>query len=204
MRFIPLSGLLVLLIGCSPTPEPTSEVPPQLSHQPAIPLTPEVAAKLRDLAFQAARDGDTKTLDEYLNTKQPVNEKNKRGDTLLTVAAYNGQLGAVERILAQPGVEIDTRNGMGLTALTAAAFKGHVEIAKALLRAGANVNAASRSGQTSLMFAAMSGKLAIVDQLLVAGANPAAKDAKGNTALSLARTQEAEEVVARLEKAIKK
>ena len=93
---------------------------------------------------------------------------------------------------------------MGLTALTAAAFKGHVDIAKALLRAGADVNAANRIGQASLMFAALSGKLAIVDQLLVAGANPDAKDAKGNTAMSLARTQEAEEVVARLEKALKK
>ena len=204
MRTIPLYGLLVLMLGCSTNPEPLSEVPPQLPPPAAIPLTPEVAAKLRDLAFQAARDGDTKTLDEYFASKQPVNEKNKRGDTLLTVAAYNGQLAAVERILAQPGVEIDARNGMGLTALTAAAFKGQVDIAKALLRAGADVNAANRIGQTSLMFASLSGKLAMVDQLLEAGANPSAKDKFGNTALSQARTQEAEEVVARLEKALAK
>ena len=198
MRFIPLCGLLVLAIGCSP--EPKAEVPPPA----AIAITPEVAAKLRELAFQATREGDTKTLDEYFAAKQPVNEKNKRGDTLLTVAAYNGQLAAVERILAQPGVEIDTRNGMGLTALTAAAFKGHVDIAKALLRAGADANAANRIGQTSLMFASLSGKLAAVECLLDAGADPAAKDKYGNTALSQARTQGAEDVVARLEKALAK
>ena len=204
MRFILLSALLVLMLGCSTKPEPPADIPPELPAPAAIPLTPGVMAKLRDVAFQAARDGDTKTLDEYFSSKQSVNEKNKRGDTLLTVAAYNGQLAAVERILAQPGVAIDTRNGMGLTALTAAAFKGQVDIAKALLRAGADVNASNRIGQTSLMFASLSGKLAMVDCLLEAGANPAAKDKFGNTALSQARTQEATEVVARLEKALTK
>ena len=200
MRPLLSYGLLLLCIGCAAKSKPEPEAP----SSPAIEITPEVAAKLRDVAFQAAREGDTKTLDEYFAANRPVNEKNARKDTLLTVAAYNGQLAAVERILAQPVVEIDARNGMGLTALTAAAFKGNVEIAKALLRAGADVNAANRAGQTSLMFAALSGKLAMVDCLLEAGADPAAKDASGNTALSQARTQEAEDVVARLEKALAK
>ena len=200
MRPLLSSALLLLCFGCATKPQAEPEGPPT----PVIEITPEVAAKLRDVAFQAAREGDTKTLDEYFAAKRPVNDKNKRKDTLLTVAAYNGQLAAVERILAQPGVEIDARNGMGLTALTAAAFKGNVDIAKALLRAGADANATNRIGQTSLMFAALSGKLAMVECLLEAGADPAAKDTSGNTALSQARTQGAEDVVERLEKALAK
>ena len=198
MRSLLLCALLVLLGGCFSEPTPKAPSPA------AIAITPEVEAKLRKVAFQAAREGDTKTLDEYFAMKRPVNEKNERGDTLLVVAAYNGQLAAVNRILTQPGVEIDVRNGMGLTALTAAAYQGHVEIAKAILHAGADVNSASPSGKTSLMFASQSGKLDMVDCLLEAGADPALKDAKGKTALVLARTQGAEGVAARLEKALAK
>ena len=63
---------------------------------PPSPSRPKLRRSCRELAFQAAREGDTKTLEEYFAAKQPVNGKNKRGDTLLTVAAYNGQFAAVE------------------------------------------------------------------------------------------------------------
>ena len=61
----------------------------------AVALTPEVAARLQEIAFQAARDGDVETLTEFFAAGRPVNEVNKRGDTLLIVAAYNGQPKAV-------------------------------------------------------------------------------------------------------------
>ncbi len=159
---------------------------------------------LRDIAFQAAREGDLKTLTEYFKLGRPVNEVNARGDTLLTVAAYSGQAKAVAEILKQPKVEIDKKNRMGLSALTAAAFKGEVEIAKALVKAGADVNLANGSKQTALMFASLSGRTATVEYLLSVGANPAAVDDKGNTALKLARTQGADDVVKLLTATAKK
>lgn len=171
--------------------------PPQ-----AVALTPEVAAKLQEIAFQAARDGDTETLTEYFAAGRPVNDTNKRGDTLLIVAAYNGQPKAVAVVLKQAKVQVDARNKMGLTALTAAAFKGEVEIAKALVAAKADVNAANDSGQTSLMFAALAGREKAVEYLLQAGADPKAADKDGNTPLSLATGQGADEVRKLLEGAI--
>ena len=75
---------------------------PFLAAPKAVPLTPEVAAKLQAIAFQAARDGDTTTLKEYFAAGQPVNGTNGRGDTLLTVAAYAGEADAVAIILKQP------------------------------------------------------------------------------------------------------
>jgi ankyrin repeat protein len=175
---------------------------PAAAEKPApVPVTPEVAAKLREIAFQAARDGDLKTLAAYLDADRPINEPNSRGDTLLIVAAYNGQEEAVAALLARPKVEVDARNKMGLTALAGAAFKGHAGIAKKLLKAGANPNSTSGIGQTALMFAALAGKTEVVRVLLDAGADPKATDKLGNTALSLARVQGADEVVALLEKA---
>jgi len=177
----------------------SAESPPK-----PIVLNAEQFAKLREIAFQAAREGDVKTLEEYFKIGRPLNETNSRGDTLLIVAAYNGQAQAVELILKQPKLEVDARNKMGLAALTGAAFKGHLEIAKALVKAKADVNASNESGQTALMFAALSGRTATVEYLLVMGANLDAKDKAGNTALSLAKAQGAEEVVKKLEAARKK
>ena len=173
------------------------------SHLPHELTAPELE-KLRDIAYQAAREGDIPTLQAYLKVGRPINETNSRGDTLLIVAAYNRQEKAVEILLDCRGIAIDARNRMGLTALTAAAFKGDVPIAKRLIKAGADINAASPSGQTSLMFAAMTGREAIVDLLLEHGANPKLTDKQGNSALSLAKTQEATKVVEKLEAALRK
>lgn len=129
------AGLLVLLL-----------------YQNAVEVTPEVAAKLQDVAFQAAREGDVVTLQEYFAAGRPVNEANPRGDTLLVVAAYAGQEPAVAVILEREGVAVDARNSMGLTALTAASFQGHVGIARRLVARGADVNLSNAAGQTALMF----------------------------------------------------
>ena len=164
-------------------------------------VTPEVAAKLREIAFQSAREGDTVTLNEYFATGFGANEPNGRGDTLLTVAAYNGQMKAVEAILKQPKVTVDARNKMGLTALTAASFKGHLDIAKALIAAKADVNAANSSKQTALMFAALAGRTEMVDYLIEVGADIEARDTAGNTATTLAEKQGAKAIVEKLKAA---
>lgn len=191
---------LFLVATFSPT-QPEVAPPPRLK---GIAVTPEVAVKLAVIAFQAARDGDRDTLAAYFKAGRPVNEPNAHGDTLLTVAAYETQEKAVELILAQPKVAVDARNTMGLTALSAAAFKGHVGIAKKLVAAKADVNTASASGQTALMFAALTGRTEMVEYLLSAGANPRLADRTGSTALSLARSQEATAVVRLLEAAARK
>jgi ankyrin repeat protein len=191
--------LTTLFFVAALTPaQPEVAPPPRLK---GIVVTPEVAAKLSAIAFQAARDGDRDTLTAYFKAGQPVNEPNARGDTLLTVAAYSGQPDAVKLILAQPKVDVDARNKMGLTALSAAAYKGYVGIAKQLVAAKADVNAASPSGQTALMFAALTGRAEVVEYLLSAGANARAADRSGNTPLSLARGQGADAVVRLLEAA---
>jgi len=183
-------ALLVVLAHLVPSPKPVA-------------LTPEVAAKLQTIAFQAARDGDKVTLKEYFAVGQPVNSTNARGDTLLTVAAYAGQDEAVALILKQPKCEVDAKNQMGLTALTAAAFKGHIEIAEQLVKFKADVNARNDSQQTALMFAALTGRTKMVEYLLKAGADASITDKAGNTALSLATTQGADDAVKLLKAAVK-
>lgn len=167
----------------------------------ALALTPAAdPPKLQTEAFQAARTGDEEALKEALKAGYAVNQPNARGDTLLTVAAYNGQAKAVAVVLKQPKVDVEAKNKLGLTAVTAAAFKGHADILTQLIEAKADVNAASETGQTPLMFAVQSGKVKAVEVLLKAGAKPDAKDKDGNTALSLAKKAKADDIVKVLEK----
>ncbi len=201
-RLIRQTTILLMSLASPVVAAPPEVAPaPRIKPDPVV-ISPEVAAKLSQIAFQAARESDLETLDAFFAAGRPVNEPNARGDTLLIVAAYNGQEKAVELILAQPKVEVDARNKMGLTALAAAAFKGHVGIAKKLITAKADVNAANGNGQTALMFAALTGKVEVVKYLLTSGADPRATDKNGNTPLGLARGQGAEEVVKQLERAI--
>jgi uncharacterized protein len=151
-------------------------------------------------AFQAARTGDEAKLADALKAGVGVNDPNARGDTLLTVAAYNGQPKAVAVILKQPKVDVEAKNKLGLTAASAAAFKGHADILTQLIDAKADVNAANEHGQTPLMFAVQSGKVKAVEVLLKAGAKKDTADKEGNTALSLAKKAKADDIVKALEK----
>jgi ankyrin repeat protein len=67
-----------------------------------------------------------------------------------------------------------------------AADNGHVETAKALVKAGARVNEVNRDGCTALMLAAQYGHTETVVQLLVCGAAIDAATKDGHTALSIA------------------
>lgn len=181
--------VLALALSASADPQP-------------IKVDEATRAKLKEIAFQAAREGDAKTLTEYFAAGFPADETNARNDTLLILAVYHGHADAVEVILKQKKPGLTHRNKMGFTALDGAAFKGSVPLAKVLVKAGADVNGVSPDGKTALMLAALTNRTEMTKYLLEAGAKPATADKDGNTALKLARAQGAKEVVALLEAAL--
>lgn len=65
-----------------------------------------------------------------------------------------GDTAAVESLLAG-GVEVDSRDGSGCTALHFAADRGSSEVARLLLLRGADINAQDEDGQTPLHYAAL-------------------------------------------------
>ena len=64
--------------------------------------------------------------------------------------------------------------------LMEAAFTGHAEVARVLIRAGASVNAASKFGNTALTRAANRGFVDAVELLLKNGADVRARNKYGN------------------------
>ena len=101
---------------------------------------------------------------------------------------------AVRRLLGD-GVEVDTRQPDGATALHWAVYREDLETVDLLLRAGATVDAVNRMGATPLWLAAGNGDPAAIARLLEAGANPNVALRAGETpVMTAARSGTAEGV----------
>jgi len=90
----------------------------------------------------------------------------------LVDAAKSGNKEALQRVLAQKGVNVNVTEGDGTTALHWASYHDDLDAANQLIRAGAKVNAANDLGATPLWAASQNGSEAMVKRLLEAGADP--------------------------------
>lgn len=106
----------------------------------------------------------------------------------LVEAAKEGDTAAV-RALLQQGVDVNTAEVDGTTALHWAVYRDDLEAVDLLLRGGANVRATNRYGVAPLSLAARSGNTvngAMVERLLAGGADPKTTLPSGETALMTA------------------
>lgn len=101
------------------------------------------------------------------------------------------------------GVPVDALVGDGVTALGEAAFLGHVDCMKILLRHGAKVDAPQRKGMTPLHRAARVGRPEAAELLLQHGANPFAKTENGLTPADYANRAAQLKTARLIEKAMK-
>mmetsp|Transcript_26294 Transcript_26294/g.47407 ORF Transcript_26294/g.47407 Transcript_26294/m.47407 type:complete len:181 (-) Transcript_26294:45-587(-) len=114
--------------------------------------------------------------------------------TKLMAAAHEGDLVHVLKLVSQ-GVNLDTTDDLGWTAIQFAARNGHVDVAKELIYRGCDIHKASITGRTPLMTAAGNGHESVVDVLLASGADATAKDKDGLTAYDLVRNRAGDIVV---------
>ncbi|MCJ2015740.1 ankyrin repeat domain-containing protein [Methylobacterium sp. J-076] len=150
--------------------------------------------------FQYARMGHAEELAGLFGQGLPANLRNDKGDSLLMLAAYNGQVEATRAIL-EAGGDPELANDRGQTPLAGAAFKGSIEIARLLLAHGAQVDGVGDGSRTALMTAAMFDRMEMVDLLLAHGADPDFRDAAGKSAADMARAMGAQATPDQLDKA---
>jgi ankyrin repeat protein len=106
----------------------------------------------------------------------------KDRDRQLIEAGKRGEANTVTRLLAQ-GASVYVRDGNGITALIAAAYQNHLEVAELLIKAGADVNAQDDTRQSAYLIATSEGYLELLKLTLQAGADVHSLDSYNGTGL---------------------
>jgi ankyrin repeat protein len=176
----------LLLAGAPQVAEPAPNSAAAASDPAAVLPSAE---RRQELLFEAARLGRVDIIAPLLKAGANIDGADKRGFTPLILAAYNGQMAAVEALLAAGADACKPDAGQGNTALMGVAFKGDDAIAARLLKEKCDVNTRNKAGQTALMMAALFGRTAQIDMLLNGGADRTLADATGRTAASVAAAQ---------------
>ena len=129
----------------STTQNQSQSTPPRDVSQ----LPPE-ALDLVTKLFDFARQGKTPELRQYLTAGIPLNLPNHKGDTLLMLASYYGQVETLQ-MLVEKGADVNVLNDRGQSPMAGAVFKGYDEVVKILVEAGADF----RAGQPNAVESAM-------------------------------------------------
>ncbi len=168
------------------------------SAQTGAPEMDQETYEMIQQLFQLVRAGDAARLKGLFERGfNAPNIRDGKGNTLLMLASYNGQL-ETTRVLLEHGGDPQLANDMGQIPLAGAAFKGDTEMTRLLIEYGGDVNARSPDGKTALMFAAMFDRIEIIDLLLEHGADASLQAGDGSTALSLAQAMGANAAQTRL------
>ncbi|KAL0636337.1 hypothetical protein Q9L58_004684 [Maublancomyces gigas] len=131
---------------------------------------------------------DSQILTTILGSNPDVNVKDKKGKSVLIIAAEHGSQLSTVRLLLDRGADIETRQEDSSTALHLASANGHKETVELLLDRGANIESKTEYAWTPLLMASADGQKETAELLLDRGANIEAKQAQCRTALQLACT----------------
>jgi ankyrin repeat protein len=103
---------------------------------------------------------------------------------------------AIVELLIARGADVDWPSGPGrCTPLHMAARRGHVALARSLIKAGANLESRDSKGETPLRRAVNCSRQEMASLLVSEGADPLSKDKAGKTPLDAARKREIRQVL---------
>ncbi|KAK5137768.1 hypothetical protein LTR08_007340 [Meristemomyces frigidus] len=137
-----------------PDQESSQQSTTQAQPQSAAPRDPsQLPPEALDLVtklFDFARQGKTPELRQYITAGIPLNLTNHKGDTLLMLASYYGQVETLQMLL-EKGADVNVLNDRGQSPIAGAVFKGYDEVVRVLVGGGAD----PRAGQPNAVESAM-------------------------------------------------
>jgi len=138
-------------------------------------LPKELEPKFQKLAetpltlHEAAKNGDLKAVQEYLEKKQPLDSQDGKGITALGYAIGANRI-AVVKLLLDNRANPFAVDSQGNTGLHYAAGYGRKELLEYLLKLGVSVNQANSQGQTPLSVATQNRHQEVIQILKARGA----------------------------------
>jgi ankyrin repeat protein len=124
--------------------------------------------------------GCGKSKDQAVQELEKLNLKAQSDDFVRS--AERGDTKAL-LLFFEAGIDVNSQNSGGYTALMAAAKNGQLDVVNKLLQQKPNVDVQGYNGLTALMLAAENGQLSIVKALLAKNADPNLQDNNGWSAL---------------------
>ena len=131
--------------------------------------------------FNAIRNHDQESLDEYLRMGGDIDARDSNGMTALIRAVDEGCDSIVKFLLAR-SASPDLTDRWGQTGLMLAAGRNNTECVKLLLARGAALNIRAKNGLTALQFATENGATEAARALAEAGTRPTQRYRKIKTA----------------------
>jgi hypothetical protein len=117
-----------------------------------------------------------------------VDQRDERGSTALTTAAYLGLHHIVRYLAEELGGDVNILEYEGFTPLYLAAHNGDLALVRILLKLGADIDRRNRDGSTPLMVASFKKYQEVVKWLVTAGADTQIVDTHDNaTAADISR-----------------
>ena len=144
-------------------------------------------------AVAAGHDSTLDLLVEKLRAN--VDITNTRGHTATYLAARDGLVEAVRKLLCDHGADPNAADHRGRTPLFVAAEGGFDISIRTIIEQGGNPNISSASGMSPLLIAAQEGRFSTVRVLAELGASTTASDDRGRTAVFLAAQFGHDEVI---------
>ena len=178
--------------------------------QQILSQTPEllnaVDEKGETALFAAVRAGRASAVELLLANGSDAQLKNKRGATVLHLAAAEGNRDADARkvrkdigaMLLKSGAAVNATDAEGMTALHVALARQREELVELLLTNGADLKLKDTRGRTPLHYAAQGNMADVIDRLAEKEADVNTADNAGNTALHLASLRMRSEAVEHL------
>jgi hypothetical protein len=133
--------------------------------------------------FTAVKQDDAAAIQRLLQRGFDPNTLDPKGQHGLYLALQEPSLKAAQVLASWPKTNVNQLNTAGESPLMMAAFKGHTDLAAALIRRDADVN---KTGWTPLHYAASSGHVALISLLLDNHAYIDAESPNGTTPLMMA------------------
>jgi ankyrin repeat protein len=131
-------------------------------------LTEQIEIQNLDL-FDLARKGQVellknKILENKIQSKCDINQKNEKGHSALMLTAYNGHFEATKYLISA-GADVNSVDQSTNSILMGVVFKGHSQIFDILIQAGANLDYENNKEQTALDYAIMFGRRELITKI---------------------------------------
>jgi hypothetical protein len=172
-------------------PNPTQFLIPQPQQQSHNPISSSLSSSPSpfDFSFRSLSLGGSNFLKSSLDSDM-------NGNTVLHLAAMEGQLDQVKSLIIEFPYELNRQNNAGETALFLSCARGHQQIVDFLLQKGANPNISNLEGACPCHIAAAMGYSQILQLLVGRGAFVNVLDDEGDSPLHYAvRESQLEAVV---------